>query len=88
MSDFDSCQSNRIHTDGLHNWQASVNIWARSNATLDIGLDVVSVRTVGVRTLRHNQIVYQIFLPMVPRYARFARGSSAIKQVKASSKKV
>ena len=23
MSDFDSCQSNRTHTDGLHNWKAS-----------------------------------------------------------------
>ena len=42
--------------DSLHNWQASVNIWATSNETLDIGLHVVGVRTVGVRTLRHNQI--------------------------------
>ena len=23
MSDFDSCQSNRTHTDGLQNWKAS-----------------------------------------------------------------
>ena len=45
-----------LHTDGLYNWQASVNICARSNVTLDIGLHVVGVRTVGVRTLRHNQI--------------------------------
>ena len=49
------------HTDGLHNWQASVDIWERSNVTLDIGLHVMGARTVGVRTLRHDQI----FLPMV-----------------------
>ena len=47
--------------DGLHNWQASVNICARSNVTLDIALHVVGVRTVAVRTLSHNQT----FLPMV-----------------------
>ena len=27
MSDFDSCQSNRTHTDGLHNWKASQVVW-------------------------------------------------------------
>ena len=43
------------HKGGLHNWEASVNIWAKSYVTLDIGLHVVGVRTV-VRTLRHNQI--------------------------------
>ena len=35
MSDFDSCQSNSTHTDGLHNWKASqvvqdlLDIWHR-----------------------------------------------------------
>ena len=53
--------STQPHTNGLHNWQASVNIRARSNVTLDIALHVVGVQTVGVRTLRHNQT----FLPMV-----------------------
>ena len=43
------------HMDGLHNWQTKVNIWARSNVTLDVCLHVVSVRTI-VRTLRRNQI--------------------------------
>ena len=36
--------------------KAIVDIWARANVTLDIGLHVVGVRTVGVRRLRHNQI--------------------------------
>ena len=26
MSDFNSCQSNHTHTDGLHNWQVSVKL--------------------------------------------------------------
>ena len=46
----------------------------QNNLTFGIGLHVVGVGTVGVRTLRHNQIfsdgsiVYQILLPMVLRW--------------------
>ena len=42
--------------DDLRNRQANVNIWARFYVTLDIGLHAVGVRTVGVRTLRHDQL--------------------------------
>ena len=55
MSDFDSCQSNRIHTDGVGNWKAS-------QAMLDLLWHLTSayIKCVygwaGLRTLRHNQI--------------------------------
>ena len=64
------------HTDGLHSWQASVKIFARSNVTFDITC------TYEQAHVRHNQIfsdgyiVYQIFLPKVLR----AQESSAIKR--------
>ena len=56
----------------------------QNNLTFGIGLHVVGVGTVGVRTLRHNQIfsdgsiVYQIFVTHGATLARFA-----IKRMKA-----
>ena len=44
-----------LHTVGLHNWQASVNIFARPYVIFDIGLNVAGVRA-GGSTLHHNQI--------------------------------
>ena len=56
MSNFDSCQCNRTHTDGLHNKKASQVVqdlfW-----TFDIGLHEACVRVggrAGGRTLRHK----------------------------------
>ena len=55
MSDFDSCQPNRTHTDGLQNWKASQVVqdllWYLTSAYMNC----VDGRA-GGRTLRHNQI--------------------------------
>ena len=52
MSDFDSCQSNHAHTDGWHNWQASVKL---CKIYCDIWHQLTLSVCTGGRTLRHNQ---------------------------------
>ena len=47
MSDFDSCKSNRTHTDGLHNKEDSQVVQLKSIVTFDIGLHEVCVRVGG-----------------------------------------
>ena len=54
MSDFDSCQSNRTHMDGLQNWKTS-QVVQELLWHLTLGLHELCVR-VGGRKLRHNQI--------------------------------
>ena len=70
MSDFDSCQSNHTHTDGLHNRKASQVVqdllWHLTSAYMKC---VYSV-----------WIVYEMLLPMVLRCALRGRESSATMQ--------
>ena len=55
MSDFESCQSNHTHTDGQHNWQASVKL---CKIYCDIWHQLIWGVCTGGRTLRHKQIVH------------------------------
>ena len=78
MSDFDNCQWNRTHTDGLHNWKASQVVqdllWHLTSAYMEC------VYGWAYATSWPNflgWIVYQILLPMVLRCARLARENSA-----------
>ena len=74
MSDFDSCQSNRTHTDGLHNWKASQVVqdllWHLTSAYIKC------VYGWAYATSQPNflvWIVYQNLLPTVLRCACFVR---------------
>ena len=78
MSDFDSCQSNSTHTDGLHSLKVS-EVVQDLLRHLTSGYMKCVYGWAGGRRLRHYQIVYHILLPMVLRCARFARESFATK---------
>ena len=73
MSDFESCQSNRTHTDGVHNWKASQAVqdllWHLTSAYTRSVYGWAGVRYVITKFSRKDS--YQILLPMVLRCARF-----------------
>ena len=80
MSDFDSCQSNRTHTDGLHNWKTSQVaqglLWHLTSAYMKC----VYGGRAGGRTLRHRMDSLPNFVTHGgPLRAPRARENSAIK---------
>ena len=79
MSDFDSCQSNSTHTDGLHSWKVS-EVVQDLLRHLTSGYMRCVYGWAGGRRLRHYQIVYHILLLMVLRCARLERVRASLQR--------
>ena len=80
MSDFDSCQSNHTHKDGLHNREAC----ARSTLPFDIGYMKCVYEWAGVRyVITKFSLIDSLpnfFTHDAPQRALRARESSAMKE--------